>query len=358
MNRKTLLTIIISISIVIFAVYSLMNKKSGTISNDFLLYDTSQVVEIFMVDKQNNSIKLSKKNNIWLLNDNEPAIGPNVDILLRTLTLIEIKAPVSKSARNSYISSMATNSTKVEIYENAPLFTIFGAELFNKKRKTKVFYVGRPTPNYKGTVMKMADSDDLYITYIPGFNGYLTERFSANYADWINHNVFKLPIKSINTVKVEFGQEPSQSYVIKSIGNRSFNLISLYNNQKVPSYDTTRVLELLASFRNVNFETLLDDMKKTTIDSLNSLTPYITLSVTNIAQQTITTKLYRRNNFSNKPDFKGTIYEYDVDRMYAFIDGFKHPVTVQYFVFDNITRPFDFLIGKNVYGEQSLELLQ
>ena len=358
MNRKTILLLIISIIIAAAAIFSLNNSKSGTITNDFLLYDTASVVQIFMANKQGDKVNLTKNNNIWYLDNGEIAIGQNVEILLNTLTLIEVKAPISKSGRSNYVSMLATKSTKVEIYEESPLFRILGLDIFTKKRKTKVFYVGTPTQNFKGTVMKMEDSEELYVTYIPGFNGYLTERFSANYSDWLNHSIFKLPIKSINKVSVKFGKNPEQSYTINSIGNRNYDLIHSADNNKIHNYDTTRVLEMLASFRNINFESLLDDMSQKRQDSLLALKPYITLSVTDVAQQTKNIKLYRRKNFTDKPDFKGDIYDYDVDRMYAFIDGFEHPLTVQYFVFDNITRPFDFLMGKNVYGTSSLNLLK
>ncbi len=358
MNKKTIFILLFSIIAVAVAIFSLKNKKSGTIENDFIVYDTSRVEQIFMVNKRNHQVTLTRKNNVWYVNGEDYAIGQNVDILLSTLMYIEVKTPVSRSARASYISKMATNSTKVEIYENAPLFTIFGIDILKSLRKTKVFYVGPPTRDYKGTVMKMEDSDDLYVTYLPGFNGYLSERFSANYADWLNHNVFKLPIRSINKVKVEFGETPNQSYEISSIGNKNFDIISLANGEKVQQYDTIRVLEELAYFRNVNFETLLDNMTDMRIDSLKASTPYITLSVTNVAQQTVKVRMYRRKNFTNKPDFDGKMFPYDVDRMYAIVDDFDYVVTVQYFVFDNITRPLDYLLGKDIYGTKSLELLQ
>ena len=358
MNKKTIFILLFSIIAIVFAIFSLKNEKSGTIENDFIIYDTSRVEQIFMVNKRDQQVVLSRKNNIWYVNGDDYAIGQNVDILLSTLMYIEVKTPVSRSARASYISKMATNSTKVEIYENAPLFSIFGIDILKSLRKTKVFYVGPPTRDFKGTVMKMEDSDELYVTYLPGFNGYLTERFSANYADWLNHNVFKLAIKSINKVKVEFHENPNQSYEINNIGNKSFDIISLSTNEKIQKYDTIRLLEELAYFRNVNFETLLDNMTDKRVDSLKTSTPYITLSVTNIAQQTTTVRMYRRKNFTNKPDFDGKMFPYDVDRMYAIIDDFDYVVTVQYFVFDNITRPLDFLLGKDIYGTKSLELLQ
>ena len=345
MNKRTIYIIIITLLISALAIFTIMKKGGGYIYNDFLISDTSTVEKIFMVNKKSEQLTLSKKEGNWVLKDGELAIGENVNILLKTLMYIDIRRPVSKSSYNTVVKQLATNSVKVEIYQKAPLFTFLGIKAFVKTRKTKEFYVGSPTRDYKGTIMKMGDSEDIYITYLPGFKGYLTERFSANYSDWVNHNIFKIPIRSIVKVKVEFGQEPTQSYEIENIGNRNFNLISMHNGIQVANYDTLRLLETLSSFRSINFETLLDKMPQKRIDSLSNSIPYRSVSVTTIDQRVIRLRMYQRPNFDQKPDFKGNVFKHDMDRMYALVDGFAHPVTVQYFVVDKITRPLSFLLG-------------
>ena len=355
MRNKIFLSIAISIAILIFAVVTVLNQKSGTITNNFTLSDTSKVVKIFMVNKQNESILLSKSGNSWLLDGDERAITENVRIILKTLMYVEIRQPVSKAAYNTMIKQLATNSVKVEIYEDRYLIDFAGIKLFPKVKKSKVFYVGSPTRNYKGTIMMMEDSEDIYVTYLPGFNGYLTERFSANYADWVNHNIFKMPIKSILNVKVEFGAEPAQSYQINNIGNRKFELVSLQTKLALPSYDTTRVLEELSSFRSINFEALLDNMSKHTVDSLLNSTPLRTVSVTTVDQQKIRIRMYHRPNFDEKLDFSGKYFAYDMDRLYAIVDNFSHPVTVQFFVVEKITRPLNYLIGKENINNKDMQ---
>ncbi|RLD43730.1 MAG: hypothetical protein DRI86_09255 [Bacteroidetes bacterium] len=354
MRNKTKISITISLVIIILAIVTILNQKNSTISNDFLLSDTASVVKIFMVNKQNESITLSKSGKDWLVNGKDKAIAENVNIILKTLMYIEIRQPVSKNSYNTMIKQLATNSVKVEIYENGYLINFAGLHLFQKVKKSKVFYVGSPTRNYKGTIMMMEGSKDIYVTYLPGFNGYLTERFSANYADWINHNFFKIPIRSILKVKVEFGVEPMQSYEIQNIGNRKFNLISLHTNNTL-AYDTTRVLEELASFRSINFEALLDDMPKHTLDSLENSIPLRTVTLTTIDQKNIRIRMYHRPNFDNKVDFSGKYFPYDMDRMYALVDNFKHPVSVQFFVVDNITRTLNYLIGKEKRKTEGME---
>lgn len=345
MTKKTIFILITSILFITLAVFTLNKKDGGSIYNDFLISDTSTVEKIFMVNKNNEQVTLIKENQIWKVNGKDEAIGENVKILLSTLMHIDIRNPISKAAYNTMVKQLATNSVKVEIYQNDPLFRILGLKFFVKTRKTKEFYVGSPTRDYKGTVMKMSDSDDIYVTYLPGFNGYLSERFSSNYSDWVNHQIFKIPIRSIVKVRVEFGEEPNQSYEISNDGNKSFSIYSLYNESKISNYDTIRLLNTLSAFRNINFETLLDNIPQERKDSLSKLNPYRTVSVTTVDQKTTTLKMYLRPNYSNNLDLGGNLFEFDMDRMYAFIDDFEHPVTVQFFVVDNISRPLSYLLG-------------
>jgi hypothetical protein len=352
MKRSNLIILLISALLIALAYFTLSGERNGTLKNDFLLSDTSNVEKMFLVNKENEQVTLTRENGIWVLPNGEEAIQENVMILLKTMMLIDIRQPVSKSSFNTVVKQLATNSTKVEIYQRIYTIDFLGIKLFPKLKNTKTFYVGDPTRDYKGTIMKMDNSDDIYITYLPGFNGYLSERFSASYADWVNHNVFKIPLRSIVKVRIDFGKSPEQSYEIQSIGNRKFDLIRLQDNSKITNYDTLRLLEELASFRNINFEALLDDMPSNKIDSLQKLIPIRTVSVTTLDQKTKSIRMYRRPNFDNKPDVTGLDFPYDMDRMYAFVDGIEHPVTVQYFVIDNISRPLSFILGQ----QQSKEL--
>jgi len=132
MKNKTKLSIVVSIAIIILAVITIFNQKNSTIYNDFLLSDTSKVVKIFMVNKKNENITLSKKGKNWMVNGKEKAITENVNIILKTLMYIEIRQPVSKSSYNTMIKQLATNSVKVEIYEDSYIIDFAGIKLFPK----------------------------------------------------------------------------------------------------------------------------------------------------------------------------------------------------------------------------------
>jgi len=259
---------------------------------------------------------------------------------------IQIKYPVSKASYNTSVKRLATNSVKVEIYLKKPLIDILGLKLFVKERLDKVYYVGGPTTDNKGTLMKSGDDDKIYVTNIPGFNGYLTERYSTKIADWQDHTVFSLIISDIKSVSVDFPQNPSESYSIINNGNRTFTIkLPQANNKEVEKYDTLRVLQMLSAFSSINYEALLDNMKPSTVDSLRNSIPFKTITVLTTSGNEMKLKMYHRPNFDGLLDVDGKPFPYDMDRMYGIIDDEPNPVTLQFFTVDNITRPLSYLIN-------------
>jgi len=281
-----------------------------------------------------------------MLSNGQAPIAENVDYLLKTLMKIQIKYPIAKVEKNTAIKRLATNSVKVEIYATKPLISIFGLNLFSKERIEKVYYVGGPTMDNMGTIMKAAKSDEIYVTYIPGFNGYLTERFSPKIADWQNHDIFGQMISDIKSVSVDFPMKPSESYKISNNNNRTFNLLRTQQGEQiVAAYDTLRVLETMAAFNSIKYEILLDNMPQSRIDSLKKSIPnkIVTLQLTDGKE--IKLRMYLKQNTEKIEDINGKPFPFDVDRMYGLINEDKFFVSVQFFVVDKITRPLSYLIN-------------
>jgi len=354
MKSKNIIILALSIMAILYAINLLTERNNSTFDNPFVVDDTASVQRIFMVDKKNNSVDLKRDGNRWVLNGTEKPIEDNVHIILKTLLSIEIKNPIAKSAYNNGITQLATNSVKVEVYQSKYRINFAGIKLFNHIEKTHVFYVGGPTADNMGTMMKAEGEDNIYITYIPGFRGYLTERFKAKRADWLSHEVFSYNIMDMKKVSVEFPRKAFESYEIINNGDRSFKLVQLINNQEVTNFDTLRVLEELAAFTLINYEQLLDNMTEETLDSIQQTLPVRIVTVETKLGTKRKLRMYYRPNFDNKEDMNGKLFEHDVDRLYGFIDNNKEPVTVQYFVIDNISRPLSFLVK----AEKTLPLNQ
>ena len=332
---------------ILYAISLLTERNNGSIDNPFNIIDTSSVERIFMVDKQNNQIDLQRKSGQWVLNTNEQPIQENVQIILKTLLKIAIKNPVSKSSYNVEVKRLAAKSVKVEVYQRLYRINFWGLQLFPHISRTRTFYVGGATQNYQGTYMKSEDDNNVYITYIPGFKGYLSERFSAQRADWISHSIYSYSIMDMQKVRVEFPRESQESYEITNKGDRSFTLRKIQNNTVIEAYDTLRLLEELSAFTSINYEALLDNMPSQKIDSIKSTLPVRIVTVTNKLGKEYKLSMYYRSNTGTQLDMNGEIFTHDMDRMYAFIDNQEDPVSVQFFVVDNISRPLSYIINND-----------
>ncbi len=169
-NRIAIILVIILGSVSLWLV---LNNKKSTLKKglrDFALEDTASVTKLFLADKNNRSITLEKqKPGIWRLNNKFFARNDAVNLLLETMKRVEVKSPVGKNAKDVIIKALAAAGVKIEAY--------------NKDKLVKLYYVGSETQDMLGTYMLLADPITLenssvpYITYIPGFDGYLTPRF-------------------------------------------------------------------------------------------------------------------------------------------------------------------------------------
>jgi hypothetical protein len=345
MKTKTIIILALSLMAVIYAVNLVTMQSNSSIENYFSVIDTASIERIFMVDKENQQLDLQRKNGRWVMNGKETPIQENVQILLKTLLKIEVKRPVAKAAYDNELKRMAAKSVKVEVYQRVYRIDLFGLRLFPHVKRTKVFYVGGATQDFQGTFMKPEDEDDIYITYIPGFKGYLSERFTARRADWLSHKIFNYTIMDMAKVRVEFPRDIQESYEIVNQGNRTFKLIKLPQKVEVTAFDTVRVLEELAAFSNINYELLLDSWTDERIDSLKKILPVRMVSVTDKLGKKHRLTMYYRPNIDERMDIDGKLFDHDMDRMYAFIDDEHYPVSVQYFVIDNISRPLSYLIN-------------
>ncbi len=177
--KKNRVIIIVVIILAAVAAVLLMQNRKGTLKyemGEFAIADTASVTKIFMADMRGNQVLLTKaKPGHWLLNDNVKAGNESVDLLLKTMANIAVKAPVPKKSYNSVIKRLATNSIKVEIFQNKYRIDLFNSiRLFPHEKLTKVYYVGNPTPDNMGTFMLLEGSEVPFVVYEPGFRGFVS----------------------------------------------------------------------------------------------------------------------------------------------------------------------------------------
>ena len=314
--------------------------------SDFKLNDSSNITRVFMVDKNNNSVILTRNSpGKWLVNDKYPAQNQSIDLLLKTLVGIEVQQPVAYAAHNTIVKELAINAVKVEIYQRVFRINIFGIiRWFPHEKLTKVYYVGGATQSNLGCFMLMQGSSEPFIVVLPGFRGFVSPRYSPIEKYWRDYNIFKKTIPEIASVRVEIPSTPDYSYEVKSTGNNKFSLISLTDNKEVINFDTLKLLNFLSGFRNLNYEALLNEMDKARKDSILKSTPFIIITLTDTKGISKTIKTYHKKGPDGQTDPQGMPLPYDLDRLYALVNDGQDFTLIQYFTFDKVLRPKPFFM--------------
>lgn len=349
--KKNRLTIFLVIILTAVAVVLIMQNQKSTLRSeigDFAIDDTASITKIYMADMQGNDVLLKEeKPGYWSLNDSLTARKEGVKLLLNTMQRLAVKAPVSKSSYNTVIKRLASTSIKVEIYQIVPRINLFNAiQLFPHEKLTMVYYVGPSTPDNMGTFMLKEGSDTPFVVYIPGFKGYVSARYTAFVSDWRDHSIFARKPDQIKSIQIEFPQEPEESFRIDKLSDQDLKLRQLATGKDFDGFDTTRVIDFINAYRNIRFEASYEEITKKYRDSITSQPPVNIIELTDTNGNTTKVTTFRRANIAQQEDLEGNLLPYDVNRLYAWLHKEQELVIVQYFVFDPITRPLTFLLGK------------
>lgn len=339
MKKSTIIILTILILLSGFAIYIYKTKGSSSTLNkeasNFKYKDTAQIDKIFLADKSGKNVLLEKKKDGWLLNG-KYSVRPDVmEVLLYTISSIEVKSPVSKNGKEAIIKLMAGKSTKIEIY--------------SKGKKVKQYFVGHNTQDHTGTFMILTDIEndknyeEPFITHIPGFEGYLTTRYNTDENEWRNRLVINYRPPQIKQIKLDLLEIPDSSFVIDLFSMQRFGLKTNKGNLK---FEEDKMKQYIAYFQNVNCEFVLNE-KDHIVDSLKkSALPFAKLTI------------YDRNNNSSEYEFfhmqsnelqnqeYGINYKYDPDRMYIRYNGGKDWGMAQFYVFGKILQTYDYFLPK------------
>lgn len=229
---------------------------------------------------------------------------------------------------------------KVEIYQNSHRLKIGQYELFPYEKLTKTYYIGEPTMDNNGSYALMEGSNAPVVLFMPGLRGYIASRFSTAENDWREHTVFNKKLPEIESITVDFPDQPEESYKVINKNNSALELVRLADNKTLTAYDTLQLMAFVNAFKNIRYEALFNDMDAHRKDSITAVRPthIITLKAVDGTNQEV--KTFPR--MLPEPEigvFDGTTVTFDRDRMYAYINNDKDFVLIQYFVFDKILLP-------------------
>ncbi|MEO7175607.1 MAG: hypothetical protein ABIV51_07085 [Saprospiraceae bacterium] len=238
-----------------------------------------QVSKIFMADKFGNKITLVKKANVWYLDGKTFARNKAVELLLETCQRMTIKYVPTKSSIKNIVKDLATNSIKVELYDELD-------------KKIKAFYVAGTNADGTGTYGIMEGAENPFVLEIPGFIGDLSARFFLDKDEWKDRTVFNVTVDSIAQVQVIYTGQVDFSFQINRQG-KSYELKSLDKDGKaglVKSAKQGNISAFLYGFENQIAEAVVTE--DPALKELHQQVPFVTYKISTISHRELEYKLF------------------------------------------------------------------
>lgn len=350
MKKKTIYIILAAVLLVgclfmILAKTGAIGKKEP-MSDIFAVKDTNNITKIFIADMNGEYSLLTRREDGWYVQDSVKAMTVKVNDLLSTIHNVTLRQTVAKTAQSNINKMMSVNAVKVEIYQKAPKFKLFGIPFFTKERNVKTYYMGPSTMDNIANYAILEGFDEPCIVHIPGFRGFLTPFYAFNPIDWYSCDLFSTKITRIQSLLVEDFENPEESFYVEKSGPRFFNLYNIHK-ELIADYDTARLLDMLAEYRDKNYEVYVTGMSNTAKDSILRYNHFKTITLTDVNGEKTTLDMYRK--LEPDPYYLDAIIgredvvreePYNRDKFYAVLNGnTKDLVQCQYYHFDRQNQP-------------------
>lgn len=350
MKKKTIYIILAAVLLV--GCLLLILAKTGTIgkkepmSDIFAVKDTNNITKIFIADMNGEYSLLTRRDDGWYVQDSVKAMTVKVNDLLSTIHNVTLRQTVAKTAQSNINKMMSVNAVKVEIYQKAPKFKLFGIPFFTKERNVKTYYMGPSTMDNIANYAILEGFDEPCIVHIPGFRGFLTPFYAFNPVDWYSCDLFSTKITRIQSLLVEDFENPEESFYVEKSGPRFFNLYNIHK-ELITDYDTAKLLDMLAEYRDKNYEVYVTGMSDAAKDSILRYNHFKTITLTDVNGEKTTLDMYRK--MEPDPYYLDAIIgreeleqeePYNRDKFYAVLNGnTKDLVQCQYYHFDRQNQP-------------------
>ena len=322
-------------------------------SDIFAVKDTANITKVFIAGMAGDNVLLTRKDGVWYVQDTIRAMNSKVEDLLSTIRNVTLQQTVPKTAQSNINKMMSVNAIKVEIYQTKPKFTLFGMKFFTKERLVKTYYMGPATMDNMANFAILEGLDEPCIVHNPGFKGFLTPTYSFKPVDWFTSDLFSTKITRIKKLEITDYEHPEYSFTVEKTGARFFALYDA-QHQLVPDYDTVKLLDMLAEYRDKNYELFVTGLTAEQRDSIFRFNHFKTITLTDLDGQKTTLEMYRKLTPDALSldailgeDAAPNELPYNRDRFYAILNGNKQNlVQCQYYHFDRQLQPLPYFLKR------------
>lgn len=333
----------------IVSVVWLANSKTTTIKQNYHIENVDSIVKITLKDKLGRNIVLDRKqDSLWVVNKDYECNQSTMQGFLETFANMRIREDVPTAAVNNIVKSLASNGVEVSIYTEDYLIDFWFIHLFKRIHLDRTFFVGYETQDRLGTYMLKKGDKVPRIVYIPEFRGYLSSRFNTDPDAWKSHNIFRYKQSEIQQLTIDIPNQKSQSFSLKNNG-KGFDFLD-FNGQQINNFDTAKVVALLSSFVNMNYESVANNINKAQKDTIFTHTPLYVITINDKKGKKETMTIYLKPGEDEveieDPRQGFFVAMSDINRCYALTSKTKDTLIMQYFTLDNVLQPASYFIHR------------
>jgi hypothetical protein len=315
MIRKAITYTLTSILFVLLVVYLLKERSPfGEKNTSFAVDPQNEITAIEFTDDR-STLHLDKKGEEWVVNKKFEIRRSSILFILKILTEMQIKSPVTPEMFNKEIVENGITPVKVKVSE--------------KGRVIKSFLVYKTASNTYGNIMKLREGSKPFIVYVPGNDVEIGSAFTLNELFWKPYTVFNLLPSDIYSVTLVNMADTGATFRIKNENHR----FKFYGQSaELAGWDTSRLIRYISYFTHVPFESWAFNLSDDEKQKIKKQEPLYEITVTETGGNKTSLILWERSIDDNG------VRKSDTDRLWAKKDGNDEIFIIRYTDIDPLLK--------------------
>lgn len=254
-NKVLLILLMVLLTCIAAVLFTMQQGEVKFEQKDIFKIEDLKAIDKVVLRGKDDTVQLSFSGSRWMVNGTEPADRDMVDVLFATLLQAEAKRPVAESKNDSLIQMLQQSGVEVNLFEREELVQRFIAG--GNGKKSEAYFID--------------DSRQAYVMHIPGYRVYVSGVFELSESDWRDKYVFAFNWTNFKNLAVKFHTKPKDGFNVKMLDDY-FGIDGIQT-------DTTRLNDFLDAV------SLLTVDQYSNSDSLEDKTPFLTITVSDIADR-------------------------------------------------------------------------
>lgn len=225
-----------------------ISTDSASLNKITLLFDTQSTV-------------LTKGDNNWQVNGKYKARPTLIQNIVIALSKVEVKRLVAEENKKKIIDLLKQKGVRVNIE----------GDEWNKK-----FLISSNDNDANSSYYLEEGSSEPYIVYVPGITGDMAILFKMTEVKWRNRALFVSTPMSMQKVAVSYPEHKSSNVEIKWNSDKTFQI------EGVNKVDTSKIINYLSQFEQVNVDSYVYENKDTIMASMRKNLPKVIIEVADL----------------------------------------------------------------------------